>query len=40
MKQRILGLQPRFGGKAYDTWSSKQEAVEAAASGVGIAETL
>lgn len=34
----VKGLQPRFGGKAYDiTWSDVIEATEAAASGVDIA---
>ena len=37
--RQIVGLQPRFGGKAYDiTWISEQEAFEAATRGVDINE--
>ena len=37
--QHVHGLQPRFGGKAYDiTWTSEEEALEAASSGVDILE--
>ena len=39
--QHVHGLQSRFGGKAYDiTWTSEEEALEAASSGVDILETL
>ena len=35
--QDVIGLQLRFGGKAYDiTWISEPQATEAAASGVDI----